>query len=240
MNGAAHIDQCSDCRTLISGAAATQASPGSTRPEGSTSRQTSVLGPGAAIDHFEVVRLLGRGGMGDVYLARDTKLGRHVALKLVSAALHDSSWKARFIIEAKATARCSHPNIITIHAIAEHNGAPYLALEYVDGRSLASLLSDGARLSEVATRRYGLAIAEALVEAHSHAVWHRDLKPENVLLGEDGRVRVADFGLAKMAHDDDVPFSTRAPQSLDAMSARGAGTPHYMAPECLIGGTGRC
>jgi len=154
--------------------------------------------PGCVVDHFRVERLLGKGGMGVVYLARDTQLGRKVALKVVRPErLGSPAAVERFLLEARTTARFSHPNIITIHAVGEYEGFPYVALEYLEGQTLHERMRE-ARLGLGEAIRHGLAIAEALSEAHAHGVLHRDLKPSNVLIPRDGRLRVLDFGLAKM------------------------------------------
>jgi serine/threonine protein kinase len=139
----------------------------------------AVIAPGTMVDSFKVARLIGRGGMGEVYLARDMKLGRKVALKVVHPeALGDARNAERFSFEARVTARFSHPHIVTIFAVGEHNGSPYVALEYLEGQTLRERMEE-LRPSVKETLRIGLAIAEALSEAHRHKVLHRDLKPEN-------------------------------------------------------------
>ncbi|MBN2362420.1 MAG: protein kinase [Deltaproteobacteria bacterium] len=161
-----------------------------------------MLEPGEVVDHFQIVRLVGRGGMGDVYLARDTNLGRRVALKVINPErLGSHEMVARFLFEARTTAQFSHPHIVTVFAAGAHNGCPYIALEYLEGQTLRQRMREewpGLRES----LRLGHAIAEALTEAHRHNVLHRDLKPENVLLPRDGRLRVVDFGLAKVIDEE--------------------------------------
>ncbi len=195
------------------------------------------------VDHFRVVRLVGQGGMGDVYLARDTRLGRKVALKVVRSAARGSQEAVkRFLFEARTTARFSHPHIVTVYAVGLHDGRPYLALEYLDGQNLrARMAGPGMGLRE--TLRVVSAVAEALVEAHDHEVLHRDLKPENVIIPADGRLRVVDFGLAEVAKPPDIQASTLPrtlvglPTSADTIQAQKEprrapqGTPPYMAPE---------
>ncbi|MFH0902056.1 MAG: protein kinase [Pseudomonadota bacterium] len=135
--------------------------------------------------------------MGEVYLARDVKLGRKVALKLIRPrSLGGGDAVGRFMREAKLTASFSHPHIVTVYRVGEHDGRPYLALEFLEGQNLRQRLLEERPGAKEATR-IGLAIAQALAEAHRHKVLHRDLKPENVLLAKDGGVRVLDFGLAK-------------------------------------------
>ncbi len=181
--------------------------------------------------------------MGEVYLARDLQLGRKVALKMVhSHRLGSERAIERFGFEARTTARFSHPHIVTIHAVGEHDGHPYVALEYLEGENLRERLT-AQRPSPWEVARLGLAVSEALAEAHSHGVLHRDLKPENVLIPRDGRIRVVDFGLAKVLDSDEGgrpdPERDTADGEDDADALvtfrtdghRLCGTPAYMAPE---------
>ncbi len=184
------------------------------------------LKPGDEVDQFEITGLLGRGGMGEVFLARDRVLGREVALKIVSPELLvETSAIDRFRVEARATAKLNHPNIVTIHGIGEVDGRPYVALERLTGRTLRDRLQAGPLPYEEALA-IGVAIANALACAHEARVFHRDLKPSNVMLCEDGRHRVLDFGLAKIADGDSSSII-----SIGSSSALAAGTPSYMAPE---------
>jgi len=187
------------------------------------------------IDHFRVMRFIGRGNMGEVYLARDIQLGRKVALKLISPRLMGSAKSVeRFLFEARATARFSHPHIVTVYSVGHFRGRPYLALEYLRGDNLQQRMSEGA-LGIQASLRLALAIAEAIAEAHSHGILHRDLKPSNVVIPDDGRLRVVDFGLAKRLNpgDDSLGRSTTAENASQFASQKGGrkGTPAYMAPE---------
>ncbi|HZO14455.1 MAG TPA: protein kinase [Polyangiaceae bacterium] len=242
----AHLDDCPSCRDEVADLARrsthateqlesqnpTQQSWVSTLPRGSSEPHLDTpLSWGDLVDHYRVEHLLGRGGMGEVYLARDTKLRRRVALKMVGTS-HLASPRSveRFMREARTTARVNHPNIVTIHGVGEHHGRPYLALEYVEGVTLRQWIN--ARKQRLLLRDsllVGLAVADALVEAHRHGILHRDLKPENVLIGGDGRVRVVDFGLAETIESDDAPPSTRV--ELGPIVTGVAGTPRYMAPE---------
>jgi WD40 repeat protein/serine/threonine protein kinase len=208
------------------------------------------LAEGSLVDHFKVLRMVGRGGMGEVYLARDTRLGRKVALKLIRGdAFTDRDAVERFLFEARVTARFAHPHIVTVFDVGEHLGQPYVALEYLEGQSLRARL-ETEKPSVRETLRIGLAIAEALAEAHRGRILHRDLKPENVFLPTDGRLRVLDFGIAKPDQTDAGPTSQGQRVSAFSMSmadtcevVRGpegqefAGTPAYMAPEQWCGGT---
>ena len=154
-----------------------------------------LLQAGSTVDHYKIIRRIGLGGMGEVYLARDLRLGRPVAIKLMSK--FESALVEQFMLEARATARLNHPHIVTVYDIGEVDGAPYLALEYLEGRTLADRRREQA-LGIGELLRTGLAIAEALAAAHREGILHRDLKPSNIIFPRDGRLRVVDFGLAKM------------------------------------------
>ena len=188
------------------------------------------LQPGEQVDDYQVKRLLGRGGMGEVYLARDVRLGRPVALKLVRGAL-DAEAAARFLREAQLTARFNHPNIVTVYGVGQHAAGPYIALEYLEGQTLRGRLDAGAiPLAEAA--EIGRGMAAALDEAHRHGILHRDLKPANVFLG-DGRVRVLDFGLARPTGPSasEVTSDTATQDLFETRDHCIRGTPAYMAPE---------
>lgn len=214
-------------------------------------KQQPLLSPGDRVEHFEIIRLLGRGGMGEVYLARDSKLSRKVALKIVrSKAFGDQRALERFLYEAKVTARFNHPHIVTAYSVGDHEGHPYVALEYLEGETLRQRMDRG-RLSVVESLEYARTIAAALAEAHDHKILHRDLKPENVVLPPDGRLRVLDFGLAKVVANPEAELaatktdSTAPTQDTLVRELAGAGsadktdtgdqgftgTPFYMAPE---------
>ncbi|MBW2733405.1 MAG: protein kinase [Deltaproteobacteria bacterium] len=155
------------------------------------------LHAGEKVRHYRVLRLLGKGGAGEVYVARDTQLGRKVALKIIRPTVLGSKEAVeRFVFEARATAKFNHPHIITIYEVGIFEGTPYVALEYLEGRSLRELLREQ-QLQAKEAIRIALAITEALEEAHSGGILHRDLKPENIYVPQDGRLRVLDFGLAK-------------------------------------------
>jgi WD40 repeat protein len=202
-----------------------------------------ILLSGSMVDHFRIIGLIGRGGMGEVYLARDTKLGRKVALKRIhSEAIGSVDAVERFLFEAQVTAQFNHPHIVTIFAVGETPGGPYVALEYLEGETLRQRM-ESESLSLRECMRIGLAIAEGLKEAHGHGVLHRDLKPKNVMITKDGRLRVLDFGLAKVVAGPDasaekVAAAMREPdapledEASSAASMKGTkGTPRYMAPE---------
>ncbi|MGE5186896.1 MAG: serine/threonine-protein kinase, partial [Acidobacteriota bacterium] len=156
------------------------------------------LYPGLRIHQYELIRELGRGGMGIVYAARDTKLGRRVAVKFLLDRNRDVA--DRFLTEARATAQCNHDNIVIVHEVDEHAGTPYMVLEFLEGHTLREVMGPfqasrrlpGSRVVEI-----GLQIARALSRAHERGIVHRDLKPENVFLTSAGQIKVLDFGIAK-------------------------------------------
>jgi hypothetical protein len=181
---------------------------------------------GHVVGHYRIVTIVGAGGMGIVYLAEDTTLGRLVALKAVDPAVSgDPVRVARLRREARAAAALNHPHIATVYALEEFDGELYLASEYVPGATLREDLARGA-LSGRAVRDVLRQIADALESAHRRGIVHRDLKPENVVRLADGHVRILDFGLAQF---EDEPGPTR-------LTGEGmAGTPAYMAPEQIRG-----
>src|SRR5262245_50321954 len=157
-----------------------------------------IIPPNKVINHYEVVSLLGAGGMGQVYLAEDPRLGRRVAIKVLPAEFSgDSDRMRRFEQEARATSALNHPNILTVYDIGSYEGAPYIVAELLEGEELSALIKQGA----IAPRKavdYARQIAEGLAAAHAKGVIHRDLKPENLFVTKDGRVKILDFGLAKL------------------------------------------
>jgi len=193
------------------------------------------LAAGTRLGAFEILAPLGKGGMGEVYRARDTKLGRDVAVKILPSELAaDSERLARFRREAHLLASLNHPNIASIYGLEDADGKPFLVLELVDGEELSERLTRGAIPVEESLE-IARQIAEALEEAHEHGIVHRDLKPANIKLTPDGKVKVLDFGLAK-AYAADEAEATDESQS-PTMSARATaaglllGTAAYMSPE---------
>ena len=189
------------------------------------------LEPGATIEQFELIREIGRGGVGRVFLARDTKLGRRVALKFLQ--VNSPQLKERFLVEAKATAQCHHENIVVVHQVGEARGIPYLALEYLDGEPLAKMLG-GRALSPTRAIELITPVLRALGRAHDAGIVHRDLKPENIFVTRRGLIKVLDFGIAKLFDSAEADLTTEA-ESSRLPSARNrsgfVGTPAYMAPE---------
>lgn len=190
---------------------------------------------GSRVKQFLLQRELGQGGMGQIFLARDTKLGRPVALKFLR--IHSKDRVERFLAEARATAQCHHPNIVVIYEASEAMGLPYLALEYLDGMPLTESLREGPLSPEQAVALV-LPVARALVAAHARGVVHRDLKPDNILLTQDGQVKVLDFGIAKLFERDDL--LNESFEDMEAFAGPGPaitrngeflGTVPYMSPE---------
>jgi serine/threonine-protein kinase len=196
------------------------------------------LSAGTQLGAFEITGSLGAGGMGEIYRARDTKLGRDVAIKTLPSTLaSDKDRLARFEREAKLLAALNHPHIATVHALDEHEGTLYVAMELVEGETLERKLQAGALPVEDALR-LALQIAEALEAAHGKGVIHRDLKPANVMVTRDGQVKVLDFGLGKAFSDAPGELSPLHSPALSlAMTQRGLvlGTAGYMSPEQASG-----
>jgi serine/threonine-protein kinase len=185
------------------------------------------------IGRYRVLSLLGAGGMGEVFLAEDTSLGRNVALKLLSPGTREDSDRAdRFTQEARLASAVNHPNIAQIFEIGEADGVTFIAMEYVDGLSLAKHVEQGP-LTPDGVVDIALQIFDALDEAHSHGIVHRDLKPANILLTARGRVKILDFGLAKLT--DTHPHANAAATRVKTDPGLILGTIHYMSPEQALG-----
>ncbi len=166
---------------------------------------------GRRLGHYKVLSVIGAGGMGEVYLAQDTALGRKVALKVLPAHFtRDARRLSRFVREARAASTLNHPNILTIYEIGEAGGVHFIATEFVEGVTLRGRLADG-RLELRAALEVTRQVAAALRAAHSAGVVHRDIKPENVMVRPDGLVKVLDFGLATMTELQPEMLDTRAP-----------------------------
>jgi tRNA A-37 threonylcarbamoyl transferase component Bud32/predicted esterase len=196
-----------------------------------------VIAPGTRLGAYEIVALLGTGGMGEVYRARHLKLRRDVAIKVLPQALAaDPAHRERFEREARAASALNHPAIITIHDIGDHEGTPYIAMEVVEGKTLRACLNDG-RLGAAATVAIARQIAHGLASAHAAGIVHRDLKPDNVMVTPDGRAKILDFGLAK---HEVVPADANADTAaVSRFTGCGVvlGTLPYLSPEQAAGRT---
>jgi tetratricopeptide (TPR) repeat protein len=239
-----HVDRCSDCRAVLAELVRGQApkadgAPAETGPS-TSDREPVLLESGDKIGRYEILGLVGAGGMGVVYAAFDPTLDRKVALKLLRGDPADAGGEspARLIREAQAMARLSHPNVVAVHAVDAIDGRVFLTMEFVEGMTLGDWLRREHRPWREVLDRF-LEAGRGLAAAHAAGLVHRDFKPDNVLVGTDGRVRVTDFGLARRQ-----PEAARArtaasqPPASTSLSETGAlaGTPVYMAPEQIRGG----
>ena len=193
-----------------------------------------VLAAGARLGPYEILSALGAGGMGEVYRARDTRLGREVAVKTVARELClDETARARLIREAQHASLLNHSHICTIHEVGQADSEPFIVMELVEGRRLDEVIPHNGLAIE-SVLRYGIQIADALAYAHERGIVHRDLKPANVVVTPAGQVKVLDFGLAKRLPDSNLKTLTRSSDSISELGTV-AGTLAYMAPEALRG-----
>ena len=187
------------------------------------------------IGHYQIISLLGKGGMGEVYRARDTKLDRAVALKILPEEMSaDGERMRRFVREAKAASALNHPNVAHIYEIGEAEGVNFIAMEYVEGQTLAAKIN-GQPLEVSEIVEIGSQIADALDEAHGKGITHRDIKPANVMLNERGQVKVLDFGLAKIARPASPDLASDISTLPKTASGVVMGTVPYMSPEQALG-----
>jgi len=190
-----------------------------------------------AISHFRILQKLGAGGMGEVYLAEDTRLRRRVALKrLPQSRMQSADARRRLLHEARMAAQLNHPNIAAIYDIFEDNDQAHIVMEYVRGETVADLLKNGP-LHAVEAVRIAVQVADALADAHAHGVVHRDLKPANLIMTQGSKVKVLDFGLAKQCAPEGEDQALTKSGEETALTAPGmiVGTPAYMAPEQVLG-----
>jgi hypothetical protein len=242
----AHLSGCASCRARLSLAIAAspvsrRARPTARQPERPAARVA--LARGTAIGRYTVLELLGRGGMGEVYAAYDPELDRKVALKILHAgeAAGDERRRGRLLHEAKAIAKLHHPNVVVVHDAGTVDDRVFLAMEHVDGRTLAAWLAEPPRARREMLDVF-IAAGRGLAAAHAAGLVHRDFKPQNVMVGHDGDVRVMDFGLARaIGAEPDASETTAAPAGTTEAEAPAplpltrtgelVGTPLYMAPE---------
>ena len=195
------------------------------------------LAPGSMLGPYRLVRLLGAGGMGEVYRARDERLGRDVAIKVLPEEVAtDSDRLARFEREARATAALDHPNILAVYDVGRHNGQPYLVTQLLEGRTLRQAIATGP-LPVSKALELGIQIAQGLGAAHDRGIIHRDLKPSNIFLTSDGRAKILDFGLARLALSELTTGTLGERSTATDLTLAGApvGTVGYMAPEQVRG-----
>jgi serine/threonine protein kinase len=200
--------------------------------------------PGVRIHQYEMIKMIGEGGMGTVFLARDLRLGRRVAIKFLQT--HQPELTQRFLVEARTTARCQHDNIVVIYEVGEHDGSPYIVLEFLSGKPLTHLTENGQRLPYTRTVEIMCSILRALQCAHEQGIVHRDLKPDNIFITESGTVKVLDFGIAKVLQQSSTgqaeksAGAIRMPSPLELATGTNTsltrvgtimGTLKYMSPE---------
>jgi serine/threonine protein kinase len=186
---------------------------------------------GLVLGHYRVLEKIGAGGMGEVYRAIDDRLGRDVAIKVLKpSAAHDQDRLRRFEQEARAAAALNHPNIVAIYDIGLYEGSPYIVSELLEGQTLRQRLRNGA-LPFRQMAEYSSEIARGLVAAHEKGIVHRDLKPENLFVTHDGRVKILDFGIAKLTATDKIGDREASAMTTQTRSGSVLGTVAYMSPE---------
>src|SRR5713101_564620 len=195
------------------------------------------ISPDTTIAQYTIVSKIGQGGMGVVWRARDSKLGRDVAIKVLPASLSENTDRLnRFEQEAQAAGALNHPNILVIHHIGIHDGAPYIVSELLEGETLRDRMA-GAALPQRKALDYALQIARGLAAAHEKRIIHRDIKPDNIFITDDGRVKILDFGLVKLTSaTDGTQSQTEVPtRKVNTDPGTVMGTMGYMSPEQLKG-----
>ncbi len=195
------------------------------------------LAPGTKLGPYEVVSPIGAGGMGEVYRARDSRLGRDVAVKVLATEVaSDPGRLRRFELEARSTGQLNHPNVLAVYDVGTHDGAPYIVTEFLEGETLAARLR-GAGFTARTAVDLGVQIAQGLAAAHEKGIVHRDLKPGNIFLTRDGVVKILDFGLAKHVESSPVREEISKLPTEDPSTTAGVvlGTVGYMSPEQVRG-----
>ncbi len=252
----AHLDGCADCRALVAAVAAERSTPDAVSAETLLDRNSPTrldrgslrtappagavpLSPGQALGRYVISGVLGSGGMGVVYAAEDPRLGRKVALKLLHPALAEvaEEQQQRLLREAQAMARLSHPNVLPVFDLGTEGRQVFLAMEFIEGPTLAAWLKQRERTWREILGIF-LEAGRGLAAAHQAGLVHRDFKPTNVLVGADGRPRVTDFGLVRVAatlEEGQPQASPRSAESTLTQTGTVAGTPAYMSPEQLAG-----
>src|ERR1039457_1058023 len=203
-----------------------------------TEHRDGMIAPGTKLEHYQIISMLGAGGMGEVYLAQDLRLGRKVALKMLLPELtRDERDLRRFEHEAHATSALNHPNILTIYEFGEAEGLRFIVSEYVEGLTLRYKMASG-RMELNTAIDVAIQIAGALAAAHACGIVHRDIKPDNVIVRADGIVKVLDFGIAKLGQKGAGRTSRSGMTVTSTASTPGmvVGTAKYMSPEQARGG----
>jgi serine/threonine protein kinase len=187
-------------------------------------RSFVALTKGTRVGHYKIISKIGAGGMGEVYLAEDSQLDRKVALKFLPSHLcQDEASRARFTREAKAAAKLDHPNIVPVYEVGEFQGRPFFAMAHIEGKSLRDVIKEG-KLSVSEAIQFTMQILEGLHKAHEFGVVHRDVKPGNIIIDNENRPRILDFGLATVSGEEKL---TKTGSTL--------GTVGYMSPEQIDG-----
>lgn len=236
----AHLDGCAGCSAVVAGLRGGGGLPAEGLEPMAPLGPAGTPGPGARVGRYVLLRHVGEGGMGVVFAAYDPDLNREVALKLLKpGAVADADGRGRLVREAQALARLSHPNVVIVHDVGQDGDTVFLAMELVRGRTLRHWLEEAPRPWREVLSRFLLA-GHGLAAAHAVGLVHRDFKPDNVLLGDDGQVRVTDFGLARAEPASlppqepwagEGPAREELPRSADTLTGVRQGTPAYMSPE---------
>ncbi len=202
---------------------------------------------GQTLSHYRIIEKIGAGGMGEVYIAEDTKLSRKVALKVLPPEMAENAERrARFEREAKAVAALDHPNIVTIYSVEEAEGVHFYTMQLVKGKTLTELIPKKAAFAKASASQglplskffeIAIPLADAVSAAHEQGIIHRDLKPDNLMVGDDGRLKILDFGLAKLKPGNAESGISELPTQSATAEGRILGTVAYMSPEQAEGKT---
>ncbi len=200
-----------------------------------TNEKTDNLAGGHSLGHYRIISKIGAGGMGEVFLAEDTKLDRKVAVKFLNEEFaRDADKLRRFVQEAKAASALNHPNILTVYEIGEADGTNYIATEFIEGKTLREQISEHEPFQLNTILKVGAQVSEALAAAHQAGIIHRDIKPENIMIRSDGYAKVLDFGLAKLTEQkksDSISMEGETRALVNTSPGVVMGTVSYMSPE---------
>ena len=204
-----------------------------TEPTPASPHPSLPVSPGSRLGPYQVIELLGTGGMGEVYRAHDSRLGRDVAVKILRRTANDPESVTRFSREARAAGGLNHPHIVTVFDVGTADGVPYLVTEVLEGETLRARLDRGALPYRKAVE-HGMEMAQALDAAHGRGIWHRDVKPANAFITSSGRIKLLDFGVAKLSEQEARAESQT--QTVDeTRPGEIRGTAGYMSPEQILG-----